>query len=299
MESGLPRQPGLTNLSLAGLGIIFLDVFLFILFLANPMSASGLLWALLIVASVPAITYIAYLTVTLLTASYSIDADYLRIHWGSTRRKIPLTEIRSVFHGSGLPASHTFSGLRLPGLMIGRGELFDPSSVAFEADFYATKPLAEQVLVVADGLSVGISPQRPSPFVQNLKAAMAAAQPVREFAPDAKENHSPWLDPRIQIVGAIGLLLNMALFAYVTLLNGWLPVEVPLHFNRLGLVDRLGPPSGLFLLPLIGLGSLLVNAALSWLFYTERREREIAALILSIGALLQIVAWFAVGSLLR
>ena len=58
---------------------------------------------------------------------------------------------------------------------------------------------------------------------------------------------------------ALGVLLNLALFAYI----GWhyraLPESLPLHFDIMGQPDRFGVRSEIFKLPAIGLLLLVLN----------------------------------------
>ncbi len=48
-----------------------------------------------------------------------------------------------------------------------------------------------------------------------------------------------------------------------------MPPTVPLHFNALGQVDRVGAPADLFVIPLIGGITWLVNGALGVVFYSR------------------------------
>lgn len=106
-------------------------------------------------------------------------------------------------------------------------------------------------------------------------------------------------DRAAQVTLALAAVLNALLFIYLAVQVGRLPAEIPLHFNRLGQVDRLGPPAGLFLLPLAGLLAWLVNGAIGWWFYLGRKERPLALVLWGAAVVVQVAAWAAVLGLLR
>jgi hypothetical protein len=105
-------------------------------------------------------------------------------------------------------------------------------------------------------------------------------------------------DRAAQVVLAAAALLNALLFIYLAVQVGRLPAEVPLHFNQLGEVDRVGPPAGLFLLPLAGLLAWLVNGLIGWWFYLGRQERPVALVLWGAAVVVQVIAWSAVLGLL-
>jgi uncharacterized membrane protein len=103
-------------------------------------------------------------------------------------------------------------------------------------------------------------------------------------------------DRAAQILFALALLGNLALFAYLSARFDALPDPLPLHFDAAGLADRIEAKSGIFGLPIIGALVLGVNSALGLL--AHRRERA-ATLFLLMGALIvQILLWLAVNSII-
>ena len=98
-------------------------------------------------------------------------------------------------------------------------------------------------------------------------------------------------DRLIHVFLALGLLLNLALFAYV----GWryraLPESLPLHFDILGQPDRLGVRSEIFKLPAIGLLLLALNSLFG--VAIQRWEKLGAYLLLGVTIVVQMLFWLA------
>jgi hypothetical protein len=106
-------------------------------------------------------------------------------------------------------------------------------------------------------------------------------------------------DRAVQVTLALAAVLNLLLFIYLAVQAGRLPAEVPLHFNRLGQVDRVGPPAALFILPLAGLLAWLINGVIGWWFYLGRAERPVALILWGAAVVVQVAAWAAVLGLLQ
>ena len=98
-------------------------------------------------------------------------------------------------------------------------------------------------------------------------------------------------DRLVHVLLAMGLLLNLALFAYI----GWryraLPESLPLHFDILGQPDRLGVRSEIFKLPAIGLLLLVLNSLFGLAIY--RWEKLGAYLLLGVTIIAQVLFWLA------
>ena len=102
-------------------------------------------------------------------------------------------------------------------------------------------------------------------------------------------------DRLVHALLALGLLLNLALFAYI----GWryraLPGSLPLHFDILGQPDRLGVRGEIFKLPAIGLLLLVLNSLFGLAIHRcqlERRELG-AYLLLGVTPVVQVLFWLA------
>jgi hypothetical protein len=99
------------------------------------------------------------------------------------------------------------------------------------------------------------------------------------------------LDRLVHVLLALGLLLNLALFAYI----GWryraLPESLPLHFDILGQPDRFGVRSEIFKLLAIGLLLWVLNSLLGLAIH--RWQKSGAYLLLGVTVLVQVLFWLA------
>jgi uncharacterized membrane protein len=98
-------------------------------------------------------------------------------------------------------------------------------------------------------------------------------------------------DRLVHVLLALGLLLNLALLAYI----GWryraLPEFLPLHFDILGQPDRLGVRSEMVKLPTIGLLLWFLNSLFSLAIH--RWEKLGAYLLLGVTIVVQVLFWLA------
>jgi uncharacterized membrane protein len=98
-------------------------------------------------------------------------------------------------------------------------------------------------------------------------------------------------DRLVHVLLALGLLLNLALFAYI----GWryraLPEPLPLHFDILGQPDRLGMRSEIFKLPAIGLLLWVLNSLFG--LAIQRWEKMGTYLLLGVATVVQLLFWLA------
>jgi uncharacterized membrane protein len=98
-------------------------------------------------------------------------------------------------------------------------------------------------------------------------------------------------DRLVHVLLTLGLLLNLALFAYI----GWryraLPGSLPLHFDILGQPDRLGMRSEIFKLPAIGLLLWVLNSLFG--LAIQRWEKMGTYLLLGVATVVQLLFWLA------
>jgi hypothetical protein len=103
-------------------------------------------------------------------------------------------------------------------------------------------------------------------------------------------------DHVMQLLLALALVVNLALFGYLALRFQVLPDNLPLHFDVAGLPDRIDAKSNIFALPIIGLVVLVINTLFGVLVHRNQRA---ATLLLAVSALLvQILMWFAVVNII-
>ncbi|HID64104.1 MAG TPA: DUF1648 domain-containing protein [Anaerolineae bacterium] len=104
-------------------------------------------------------------------------------------------------------------------------------------------------------------------------------------------------DRLVHVLLALGILLNLVLFACI----GWryraLPGFLPLHFDILGQPDRLGVRGEIFKLPAIGLLLLALNSLFGLTIH--RREKPGTYLLLGVTVVVQVLFWLAVLNIMR
>ena len=238
---------------------------------------------------------IAYWVYGLIGASYRLDRNALIIDWGTSEQVIPTGDIQRVFTGDDIEGKPHFYGGRWPGHWVGYGHLPDAGPTLF----YATRPLTEQIFIATPGLIYAISPTEPESFLQSLqqRLQMGPTQAVEQTSKRPSILDWPiWQDTLALALLGVSALAFVLLLGILTLRFPNIPVLVPLHFGTSGSPDRLGPRTELFLLPVIGLLTLIVNGILGAMSYPRNR---LASYMLWAGSVLvQLLVWTATFGIL-
>jgi hypothetical protein len=295
LESQPATPPGTTFGFLAMIGLVLLDAGLLIQLLRGPISVLSSFSGLLLIGSLPLLLLLAYWTSRLRTARYYVENQLLWIEWGSLRQVIPLAAIQSLELGQSDTAVTRFRGLRWPGLIVGKGQIQGK-----EAYIFASRPATEQLLVHTDTAVYAISPVDLVNFADCLEALRLAHQSEPSDLPLSRLGFLSWRfwDDRLaQFLLVTAVILNGALFVYLTAVFGRLPAQIPLHFDQAGAVDRLAAPGNLFVLPIIGLITWVLNGVGGWLFY-QQKHRLPAFLLWGTAVTVQLAAWGALFGLL-
>lgn len=283
-------------------GLILLDLGLLLLLFTQPVTVLTFLWGALLLLSIPAIAFVFYWVSALSSARYQVLGNELLIEWGRMRQVIPLARIRNLVPGRTLTEVKAFRGIRWPGCFVGWGQVSGVrNDVDYETVFYATGPLAQQLLLITESVAYAISPVDLENFIDCVEALQVSGLTTSSESPSSSLtflNWRIWRDRRAQSMLATAVSLNGLLFAYLCTAYGRLPASVPLHFSQTGAVDRVGTPANLFLLPLIGLLSWLINSVLGWFFYQLRHEPPLALVLWGAAIVVQIATWTAVLGLL-
>ena len=206
----------------------------------------------------------------LLTLTYDVNRNRVLIRWAILEQVIPMGRVKAVVPGDELPGSVRWRGISCPGYEFGSGEVEGWGSFVS----YATEPLARQLLLVTPSLAYAVSPRDPERFLSALQVRhrMGTLQSMPQavtYAPFTKWDL--WRDRILWALILAGGLANTGLFAYLCSRYARLPLVLPLHFDPLGVADRVGSRSELFRLPLIGLLVLLANGVLSVLLHPRYR----------------------------
>ena len=262
---------------------------------SQPVSFGTFIVGLAVTLGVLLVALLAYWVYGLAGAAYTLDRNAFVIRWGTSRQVVPTAAIERIFTGDEIEGGVRFYGGRWPGHWVGHGELLDAGPTLF----YATQPLREQIFVVTPALTYAVSPADPEDFLDSLRqrVAMGPTQAMEQSSqrPTVLE-WSIWQDWLGLALLGTGTLALVSLLAMVSFRFPRLPLLIPLHFGRSGFPDRLGPRAEVFLVPLIGLLTILVNGALGSILYNRNK---VASYILWGGSILvQLLVWTATLTIL-
>ena len=207
--------------------------------------------AFAIVVSIFAVVLMVYWLYGLLSLSYILDRNGLVIRWGGLRKVVPMGTIERIVPAEALHVPMRFYGVAWPGYRVGRGYVKGLGSLRV----YATGPLRNQLLVITPSQIYGISPSNPQAFLADFdrRAGLGIVHRMEQITHRSAWASLPiWTDRQAQALIFAGFMINLWLVAYVCNAYPELPRILPLHFDSLGEVDRVGERAELFILPLIG-----------------------------------------------
>ncbi len=261
---------------LVGIAIIMsllaLDALLFSYLRQNQISLVFFIFVLLVVLSLPLLVLLGYLVYGLFNLRYQLHRNALTIVWGATQRIIPMNSIREVVWGEGLEGEIKVRGIRWPGYMVGLSQIEGIGRTLF----YATEPVAEQLVVITPHRAHSISPADPDGFLQALEIRQHMG-PIQlldyEHRQPAFLGWPVWRDRLAHLLLALGLGANLMMFAYLC----W-------RYPASGRVD-------VFRLPAMGLVTLIANSSLGVVIHSRQR---VGAYLLWGGAIaVQLLSWLA------
>jgi hypothetical protein len=255
------------------ISLLALDALLLSYLRWGQISLVFFIFVLLIILSLPLLALLGYLVYGLLNLRYQLHRNALTIVWGATQQIIPMDSIREVVRGEDLGEEIKVRGIRWPGHLMGRGQIEGIGRTLF----YATEPVAGQLLVVTPTVAYGISPFDADGFLD----AFEIRQQMGPIQLLPYEHRQPgflrwpiWRDRLAHLLLALGSGANLILFAY----HCW-------RYPALGQAD-------VFRLPAIGLVALIVNSSLGILIHSRQR---VGAYLLWGGAIaVQFLCWLAV-----
>lgn len=263
----------------------------------QQINLASFLTGTLVLSSIPLLILLAYHTLCSLTLRYHVNRNNLVLRWLGTEETIPMRDIQRIAAGPQLSEAivpHSRRGVHWPGHEWGEGMLPDVGPTRF----LASRPWAEQLVVVADGQAYAISPHDPDGFLRAFESrqALGPNRLVPRQVRQARWLTWPfWKDRTAWVLLGAALAVNLALFAYLSARFPSMDLQLPLHFNIQGMADRIGTKAELFALPIIGLIILVTNSALGLLLYS--RERAGAYLLWGGAAMVQVLFWLAVLSI--
>jgi hypothetical protein len=242
---------------------------------------------------------LCYLAFCAFSISYTLDRDFLTMRCGGSVVRVPLRGIRSVYGAGDVPGGAVAVRWRgaaglVPGYVVGEGR----SALLGRVLSIATVPAQRQVWVVARGVAYGISPEYPERFVQLLNARLEDEDesPGPGSVPRVRRSRvldmgrGLWADRVIRALFLSGIVLNVLLWGYLSLVYTELPSRVAMHWNAQAQVDRIDDPAELLDLPLFGLGVWLFNTIAARIVLSRERA---ASIFLLAGAVAAQVFFFA------
>jgi len=270
--------------------IVLVDVGLIWLARMRPLTIGTFIIGLAVLFSLVLLALIGYWLHGLVRSGYFLDRNALVIRWGLTEQTIPTRQIERVLTGDEVEGHIQFYGGMWPGHCVGYGDVPNAGSTLF----YATVPPWHQIYIVTPGLTYGISPADADGFLESLhkRLQMGPTQIVEQSSKRPSIlNWVIWQDRVALGILVVAFLALLALTGFISFRFPALSRLVPLHFDAAGDPDRLGSRGQVFIIPLIGLLSLLLNGTLGGLMY---RRQKMASYLLWGGALLvQVLVWAA------
>ena len=254
------------------------------------------LMGLIVVLSLPGLIWLVYQTASGLTLRYYLDRNGVAVRWAGSEWIIPIGAIQRTVLGDDLEGVIVRRrGVRWRGHE--RGEGMVPS--IGRTRFLATQPLAEQLLLVTPGQAVAISPRDTEGFLEAY-ASRRELGPNRLLEQEVRQaswlSWPLWTDRTARVLLGAAVVINVALFGYLSARIPSLDPQLPLHFNSLGYADRIGTKIELLALPIIALIILGTNLVLGLLLY--KRERAGSYLLWGAAAAAQVLFWLATFSIL-
>lgn len=249
-------------------GIVLLIVLLLAWLTSRPISGLSFVLAVLILVAIPLLAYLGFRTLSSLSMQYWVDRDGVTVVWGPMREIIPMGSIARIQRGG-------FASLRGRWWEWPNPYLTEGAAGGLDHVYsLATQPADAQVVLMTNQAAYALSPRRPDEFIAALQARHKLG-PARLLKP---ERHWPspwqwgiWRDRLGLALLGLAALLNLLLFGYLCFRYPQLPANLALHFDAQGQPDRFGSPASLFVLPLIGLGTLVLNGLWGAALYRQRR----------------------------
>jgi hypothetical protein len=252
------------------IALLALDVLLLSYLKQSPINLVFFILSLLAVLSLPLLAFEGYLIYGLFNLRYQLHRNALTIVWGATQHIIPMGSIQGVVRGEGLEGEIKVRGIKWPGHLVGHGQIEGIGRILF----YATEPLAGQLLVVTPTRSYSISPADPYGFLEAFEIRHHMG-PIQLLSYEHRQpeilSWPVWRDRLAHLLLALGLTANLIIFAYLC----W-------RYPALGRAD-------VFRLPVIGLVALIANSGLG--IFIHSRQRVGAYLLWGGAVVVQFLSW--------
>lgn len=284
---------------LACIWIVLIDLLLLIWMARRPVDATKFLLIVLFCLSLPLLAHLAYRTWSIFTLEYWVDRNALTISWAGIRQIVPLHAIKRIIDGEVQDLSHPRWG-HWPAshMRVGR------AMGLLNLQLLATRPLAECLLVDTGDEILALSPAWKEDFLEVIQERFELGpaihvRPAREYTGTLPRlwqmlNKQEAIGKLLMFAGGVGVF---ALFGLLMIRFPDLPSDLVMRYNADGSPEVIRSKSTLFLLPLIGLMTWLVNGL--WGGWMAARKQPIGAYLLWGGAVVvQLFALLALAGLM-
>lgn len=236
----------------------------------EDVGAYFVIFLLIGVCTFAALPFLAYQLYALQRARYRLDRDTLVLRWGLRLEELPLDDIEWVRPASDLTVPLALPRLNLPGSILGLRRHPDLGMVEFLASD------KHNLLLIATTRRVfAISPENPSTFTHEFQRSVELGSlehaKGRSIYPSFVITRA-WGNPLARFLWVSGLLMNIGLLAWVSLLIPSLS-QVRLGFDAAGRPFEPVAAVQLIILPLINL-TLFAAGWLTGLYYYRRPEQR-------------------------
>lgn len=291
MKDFPPSRRGLTLLvTFFIVGAILAAVFA-ILASREPIGFRFTVYILVAAVTFFPLPFLAYWTYSLNRGNYSFDRDKLTLTWGLRVEQIPVSEVEWVRPVAALPSPPALPFIHLPGAVTGFRRYHELGQIEFLASD------AKALLLVATSKRVfAISPQDTAGFMENIQRAIE----MGSLTPAEPQSMYPtflavqaWDNLLVRYLWLAGLLLNIGLLAWVTLLMPSLG-HISLGFLPSGAPGDPVPGAGLILLPVVSLFLYFTSWVAGLSFYRSSEYRSLAQIIWASGVFTTLLFLIAV-----
>lgn len=218
---------------------------------------------------------------------YTLDRTGVLIAWGPLKHFIAIDRIQALVHGRGEQRPQ-IKGIGWWGYHVGRGYVEGLGRVLF---FSTHRAPEELVYVRTDAATYALSPQDPVRFIAEAQRFQQAARPEQRPAVqrDPVAAHPIWADRGAQYLAAAGILLNLALWAFVFAVYPHLHNQITMEFPPVGDITTFHSRQDIFRIPGTAAAILGVNLLAGLAF--EWKERAAAYALLGGGIFFQAAFW--------
>jgi hypothetical protein len=275
--------------------LVLLDGLMLIWAIRRPVDWIKFGLVFLVALSIPLLAYWAYRTWAAFTLEYWMDRNAITLRWANVRQVVPLVAIVQM-RLDGVSDTGNPGWQHWPAPYLRQGKIFDADNVFMAA----TRPLSDCLVLETEAGAFALSPTDSEAFVDAIQARyeMGPAQhmqvEIRRTAYRQRFLGESSLGPALLGIGLLGVLVLVG----VLMVNfPDLPDVLAFQYNseRIPVVVR--DKSALFLLPIIGLLTWIVNG-FGGVWMSSRRESTGAYMLWGGTIVVQICSLLAMISII-